>query len=762
MATEDSFSYNDGRIFKPSQLVDVLQEFNYTTMTVYGTSRHGDDLVKVEYYNMPLAFDIEVSSFYKDDNGIQYSWEEKRERLKTEPDFNPTPYACMYVWQFGINGRVFIGRTWGEFLLFTKSLVKYMALNYERRVIIYVHNLAYELGFIQRKFDIVDMFATDTRKPLYFVTKDGLEFRCSYQLASMSLNSIGKNALYKYKAQKRTGDLDYTLIRHSKTPLTKEEIGYCVGDIEVLSNYIQEQLEQYGNIARIPLTSTGVARRETRKETVYNPDKETMCNYRQTIKSLYITSVNEYNLLKRAYTGGFTHSNPYYFGMVKEDVASYDITSSYPAVIVMRKYPMSRGTKCKITSYDQFENFLKTKCCVFRVRFTHIRATFFEDNYISMSACHIVNGYGKNENGKEILPPVSYNGRLIQVNDKTTVTMCINDVQFRIIEKGYQWDKIEIADFYYYDKAYLPTPFIHCMLEFYDKKNSLKGDSTKLLLYNLSKALVNSFYGMSAEKPIKDIIGFDNKADELWTSREQNTEEIMQSLNEYNNSDNRFIFFPWAIYITTYAQEQLWKGIYAIGHDYIYSDTDSLKIMNHDRHKDFFKQFKMDIVRDITKACNHHRISIDKVCHTGNWLGDFKFEGVYTYFKTIGAKRYMTYVKDGYAMEDPFTGEKYHLSITVSGVNKFTAVPYLLEKHNGDIHAIFNDFHEGLVIPYEATGKLLHKYIDHGTVGTVTDYRGVTAKFQEDSSVHMEPTTYIVSKLYTMLQYVRGLRNELL
>ena len=48
----------------------------------------------VEYYNIPAAFDIEVSSFYKED----------------------TKQACMYVWQFGILNWVTYGRTWGEFL----------------------------------------------------------------------------------------------------------------------------------------------------------------------------------------------------------------------------------------------------------------------------------------------------------------------------------------------------------------------------------------------------------------------------------------------------------------------------------------------------------------------------------------------------------------------------------------------------------------------------------------------------------------------
>mgnify|MGYP003292198939 CR=1 FL=1 len=52
------------------------------------------------YYNIPAAFDIEVSSFYQDGD----------------------KKACMYVWQFGILNWVTYGRTWEEFQAFIKAI----------------------------------------------------------------------------------------------------------------------------------------------------------------------------------------------------------------------------------------------------------------------------------------------------------------------------------------------------------------------------------------------------------------------------------------------------------------------------------------------------------------------------------------------------------------------------------------------------------------------------------------------------------------
>ena len=83
------------------------------------------DNKKVEYYNIPAAFDIEVSSFYAGEK----SPENKR--------------AIMYIWQFGVNNLVVTGRTWDEFENFISLVQKIMSLNENRKLVVYVHNLPY-------------------------------------------------------------------------------------------------------------------------------------------------------------------------------------------------------------------------------------------------------------------------------------------------------------------------------------------------------------------------------------------------------------------------------------------------------------------------------------------------------------------------------------------------------------------------------------------------------------------------------------------
>ena len=86
------------------------------------------DSKNIEYYNVPAAFDIETSSFYQDEN----------------------KHACMYVWQFGILNWVTYGRTWEEFIELLSTVIYVLRLSENRKLIVYVHNLAYEFQFMRK------------------------------------------------------------------------------------------------------------------------------------------------------------------------------------------------------------------------------------------------------------------------------------------------------------------------------------------------------------------------------------------------------------------------------------------------------------------------------------------------------------------------------------------------------------------------------------------------------------------------------------
>lgn len=204
------------------------------------------DNKKIEYYNVPASFDIEVTSFYDGEKIPQ----NKR--------------AIMYIWQFGICDQVTYGRTWEEFELFIELIQAALGLTEERRLLVFVHNLPYEWQFIRKRFKWDKVFLLEDRKPVS-ARYGGIEFRCSLKLSGgKSLANVGKDLVY-HKIQKKTGDLDYNIIRTPNTPLTDLELGYCEYDIRVLNAYIDEKIQMDGNITRIPLTNTGYVRDYCRK-----------------------------------------------------------------------------------------------------------------------------------------------------------------------------------------------------------------------------------------------------------------------------------------------------------------------------------------------------------------------------------------------------------------------------------------------------------------------------------------------------------------
>ena len=223
------------RIYKPSEIDELINDSRACLLEkCYGKLDY-DLKQRIEYYNFPVAFDIETSNTsYVNENGLEI------------------PVAFMYVWQLSFNGRVIMGRTWDEFNAVISHIKKRLILDRMHRLVIYVHNLGFEFAFIHKYLNVERVFAISSRSPIIVECADGLEFRCSYKLSMLSLDSVAKN-LTAHDIQKLKGNLDYDLIRHSETPLTEQEIAYCVNDVQILIAYIEEEIAKNGNRAKIPM-----------------------------------------------------------------------------------------------------------------------------------------------------------------------------------------------------------------------------------------------------------------------------------------------------------------------------------------------------------------------------------------------------------------------------------------------------------------------------------------------------------------------------
>lgn len=676
----------------------------------------------VNYYNIACSFDIETTSFYYDTfENIQLTNDEYKKRCRINPRYIANKRATMYIWQFQIEQYIFIGRTWGQFHSFINDITTLLNLNEKNVLIVYVHNLSYEFQFIRRHFEWSKVFATDERKPLYCQTTGGLCFKCSYRLSGYSLATVGKN-LQKYKVEKMVGDLDYNLIRNSKTKLTDKELGYCVNDTRIVVAYIKEQIERFGNITKIPLTQTGIVRRFVRAECFKNK------KYNYLIKKLTVTPL-EYKTLQRSFAGGFTHCNAMYSTQLCEDVTSYDFTSSYPTVLCAELFPMSKGRliPSKTLTRETMEKLLNNYCCLFDIEISGLKSRYNFENIISRSKCFVCDN------------AILNNGRVVSA-DKICTTLTETD--FRMIQEFYTWDSFRVNNFYIYEKGYLPKEFIKSVLQLYSDKTTLKGVQGKEVEYLHAKEMLNSCYGMAVTAIVRNLV---NYAGDKWLTEQSN---IDTSIEEYNNDKNRFLFYCWGVWCTSYARRNLYSGILEMKNDYIYSDTDSLKIFNADKHAEYIKKYNDMITSKLENMCKYYGLSYDlikpkTIKGIEKPLGVWDFDGHYKYFKSLGAKRYMTL--DDY--------NEYHL--TVAGLNKNVALPFIVGTDD-DVKTVFNKFNDGLFVDASNTGKMTHTYIDFETSGHLIDYQGNDAEYNELSSVHLETAEYSLSLTNAYINYLAG------
>lgn len=663
----------------------------------------------IEYIQCAAAFDIETTSTEIDGKKI----------------------AFMYVWQFGINGYIIMGHTWREFCYLMFRLKSAMHTGDDRKLFIYVHNLAYEFQFMRFWFSWRDVFALKSLTPLSAELDGyGIIFRCSYLLTGCSLRMLA-DKIGIDEIKKRVGDLDYSLIHTPATLLTDAEKGYCIMDIVVIMVYIAGCIDDENGIENVPRTKTGYVRRRCRDGVLYHPEiedenkrKRAMFSHRKLMQSLTLDPA-EYTLIRNAFSGGFTHANCFHVGDICDDVTSYDFSSSYPAVMVMDYFPMSRGRLELVPDEDTLRSLCSKYCVVADITFYGLRPKIDYEFYISKSKCRNFE-YEEIKIGgrvKRRIKGVFDNGRVVKCS---RCTVSVTEIDFDIIDRVYEWDHIEIGACYSYMRGRLPTDLIKIVVDLYKAKNTLKGVKGMEKIYLLKKEDLNSIYGMMVTDLIREIYGYEDD----WL--EPQMPDLVDKIGEYNKNFSRFTFYPWGVYITAHARRRLWSGILEIGYDYIYGDTDSLKFMNAEKHMDYIKQYNDNVLYDLKRACYYHDIPMSDVMPRTikgeqKVLGQWDSDGHYAKFKTLGAKRYMRQYDDG------------HIEITVAGVNPKKGAVYMTARYGGDV---FDAFTDGLVIPAEHTGKLTHTYIDEEIKGWCEDYQGRAGVFHELSYVHLSPCEY--------------------
>lgn len=564
-----------------------------------------------------LTFDIETSDFYYN-NGENYE-------------------TFMYIWQVCIEDDVIFGRTWGDFIHFLKYVYKKLRLKKEK-IVIYVHNLSYEWQFMKMFFNWENVFAMGEHTILKCST-DKFEFRCSYKLSNMSLEKYMENT-EKCEYMKATGDLDYSKFRTPNTLLTPIEYGYCYNDVAGLWQCVNHNLEE-DTLSSIPLTSTGYVRRDCRNAMRKNKKNRTIFQKsRLTLK--------QYDMMIEAFRGGNTASNRYYTNRIIDMVFSYDISSSYPYVLMAYKYPTGKFMYASIESRDELLSYNQRYATIGRYTFLNVK---LKDDHEPIPYIALFKS-NKISSEREV-----YNGRVMSCE---YINLTLTNIDFKIIDDMYEYDEMYVEDFYFSRVEYLSKELREVILKYFKGKTELKGIDEQYYYYMKSKNKLNAIYGMMVTALIRDEYEYH---DGVLTLKENIDRE--KKLDDYYSSRNSFLTYQHGIWCTAYARMRFQELINRNKPYIVYGDTDSNKLT---RECD-------DIVNEINQRVIKHEQDVNVPYHCqdidGNdvYMGVWDKEKSYDQFITMGAKKY-AFMQDG------------ELGVTVSGLNKKNA-PKELERLGG-------------------------------------------------------------------------------
>lgn len=663
------------------------------------------------------TLDIETTSLFRDPSG---EW-------KVFDYSKPPEYyqGCLkvgipYIWMFGVNDTVYYGTEFSDIEKILLSIA-----DGSRMKIVWIHNSSFEFQFMRDfldRYTIKRMIARAVRKPIaYTISELNIQVRCTYMLTNMSLARAAERFT---DARKKVGDLDYNKARHPGTVqyMTETELSYCEYDILVLEKTVRYFLGQYKRLDWIPLTQTGIVRKEYRKRV----DFHYICKLRKKVPDDRL-----YLIMQKAFQGGITHGNALYIGKVVNDVLSFDIASSYPTTF-MFKLP---GSKFRPITPERADSMPRDKYAIlYHVKFYNIRAAKL-NKYILNS---------KIASGKNVYAD---NGRLISADEiEMYLTESDHDI---IVNDAYEFERREVLEAWYSVKSYLPIELVRFALELYNDKTRLKNIPSEADFYMRQKEKLNSLFGCSTTNILKSGVRFDLTPEsdtQEWILPTLTLEYVHETLDQLRTSKTNCFLYQWGCWITCEARARLWAVISKLDDLVVYYDTDSVKVRNDPRVFAVIERENELIKERLRKACED--MDIDPALLEPEDTKGIKHPlGLWENEKDHHAKEFITQGAKRYA----FRTYDRKLHCVVSGVNNKTGYKAL----NDDIR----NFRKDLTFDYESANKLTSYYNDNQPEVTFRDYLGNEYTSHQKHGICLQPVEYNMSISPAFEAYIEETQN---
>lgn len=669
---------------------------------------------------------------------------------------------------FSCNGKVITFRYIKDFMYFLQHLAKVLDTKYgktgkqngtytsnhvkgkHRRVIVYVHNLKYDIYSLLEplnKYIGIDPDSTMIIKSkIIRLVAGNYEFRDSLVLTGLSLEKSGIEYNIPEQFRKKTGDWNYDILRTPESYISDEEMGYAINDVLALEHIIKAVMKLHGvkRIKNLPPTKTGFVRRKVKRGVKKDPEYADRMRFERTDETDRLSN--------RCYHGGIADINRHdALHLGTGHIGDYDMTSQYPFVLCTQRYPMGDSEVAidDEASLDRLDELVaQDKGFMADIVITYIKIkSDMLSPFLTQDWYRIYQEDGRN---------IFFGSRIYESH--TPFSYSCTSVEWQEIRQY-----VDIDGYVVYAESFnlarLPRIFVKLILDAYAEKTVYKGDDTNITKYKLAKIVVNSIYGICGTNPM-----YVDKTLDLntWEIRELTDEEKVYKA-QHSKPQERFTDYRWAPFCTSYARHYLGRALFKVQNDIIYCDTDSAKFRDPDHKYDaWFMAENDDIIKtlhDSAKALNLDynafapRDRFGRPHPLGVWDDD-SFDGA----------MYAKAPKDNTKLKVAPDGTE-SLAITSSGINaKHLMNFYQNGKGLKTPREIFNFYVKSaplLNIPEEYSGKLTHKLMGAGDVlGTL--YKGDDSTYgliQSSLAETLYPASYQKIEKNEKNNTKRGLLN---
>lgn len=352
-----------------------------------------------------------------------------------------------------------------------------------------------------------------------------IEIIDSLKIINSSVDNIAKG--WKLPISKLS--IDYTEKREKGHILTEEEKAYIINDAKIIAIAMRSLLEQ--KMTKITAGSNA-----------FHYYVDTCCHGKKNFRKLFPIPQND-EFIRKAYRGGYSYVNPIYQNRDIGEGRVYDVNSLYPfALHSPHLYPYGEG-QYYIGEYKPNKTFPLYVC--------HIIAHFsLKENHLPMIQLK------KNP----LFIPTEY-----ITDSKEDVELYLTSVDFELFKDQYNIDDIRFIDgFMYQGKEGLFDSYID---HWYKTKSESKHEGN-YAMYQLSKLMLNSFYGKMATNPI---------VSSRWPEIDKDKNIVVLKPGEPETKEP--IYIPVGVFCTAYARDVTIRAAQSCFERFCYADTDSLHVI---------------------------------------------------------------------------------------------------------------------------------------------------------------------------------------